>query len=450
MPIRFESEPLNLWSPLLRKLNEIPQAKALAEQWIGLIQNFEKYGVSETEIEWTNLVELLNTARGQKLSKEVVIREITKSPWCQLSLVRQVNDDFEPSLNFYRLPDPRKAPPVQIKRGTREQQFSVFRDPTFGLCVNLHLECDRGLFGRHRYWTLVLPQGKKKFGFFEGSKEFETSRQAMTYARNLLSRFRQRLANEGFVGTTKSENEFENYHLPGGDNYTEWLVTLPNFPASYWGPHFDYPNVVAHVRTTCRSNTEHQKVLLLEEIQSDWNQSLRDVELGKAKNYLMDNPPPDNPYRHQWLETALKAMLTLAARQAVSGIAWLPGKVHAQRFPWANEQGLAGFYDDVVRKAVAKLGKSWNLRLQVTRVFPHENNLGIVQTNDGMFSIYQRTPRELIDSKISTKTHAESIVAELEERTEEVPMLILTEACKADIRANGLPALGSIGNRVKP
>lgn len=63
MPIRFESEPLNLWSPLLRKLNEIPQAKALAEQWIGLIQNFEKYGVSATEIEWTNLVELLNAAR---------------------------------------------------------------------------------------------------------------------------------------------------------------------------------------------------------------------------------------------------------------------------------------------------------------------------------------------------------------------------------------------------
>lgn len=130
------------------------------------------------------------------------------------------------------------------------------------------------------------------------------------------------------------------------------------------------------------------------------------------------------------------------------GIAWLPGKVHARRFPWANAEGLVGFYDDVVRNAIAKLGKSWDLRMKTTRIYPHENNLNIVQASDGTYSIYQRTPRKNMASQIASRGQAESIVVELEEQTEEVPMLVLTELCKADIRANGLPMMGSIGRRI--
>lgn len=307
--------------------------------------------------------------------------------------------------------------------------------------------CDAGLFGHHEYWTLALPQGQRQFGFTARNEQFETLELAMAHAKKLLAHFKQRLASEGFVGTAKSENEFEKYHLPGGENYTEWLLSMPNFPATYWGPHFDYLNVVAHVRTTFRINTDQQKVLVLEEIQSDWNQSLRDVELKKAEQELLDNPPPNNPYRSQWLETSLKAMLTLAARQSVSGIAWLPGKVHAQRFPWANAEGLTGFYDEVVRKAIAKLGKAWGLQVQKTKIFPHENNLVIVNAGDNGFAVYQKTPLKVISSRLPSMQQAEAIVAELEEQTEEVPMLLLTDACKADIRETGLPLLGSIGRR---
>lgn len=447
MPVRYESEPLNLWSPLHRKLEAVPQSVAQAEQWIGLIRNFEKAGVSVTEIEWSNLLLFLHSCTGQKVSKERLLAEFSGNFDWDLHLVRQVNDDFSPSLNFHRVPEPTKAPPVFIKDGIREQRQTIFRDRTFGLCINRHQECDAGLFGHHVYWTLSLPQGQRKFGFTAKYDEFETLEHAMAHAEKLLQEFKTRLSKEGFVGTAKSENEYEKYHLPGGENYSEWLLSMPSFPERYWGPHFEYPNVVAHVRTTFRSNTEHQKVLLLEEIQSDWNQALRDIELGKADQEILDKPPPENPYRFQWLETALKAMLTMAARHSVSGVAWLPGKVHAQRFPWADGDGLIGFYDIVVRKAMAKLGRAWGLQLRKTLIFPHENNLVLLRADNGSFAVYQKSPLKLMASRLATLKEAEAIVAELEEQTEEVLMLELTEECKADIRQNGLPLLGSIGRR---
>ena len=448
MPVRYESEPLNLWSPLRRKLEAVPQSVAQAEQWIGQIRNFEKTGVSSTEIEWSHLLLYLQSCSGQKIPKNELLAALADEFVWDLRLVRQVNDDFTPSLNFYRLPEPSEELPIFVKDGIREQTYPVLRDRTFGLCVNRHRECDAGLFGHHQYWTLSLPHGQRKFGFTARNEEFETFEQATAHAEQLLVKFKNHLAKEGFVGTAKSENEFENYHLPGGDNYTEWLLSMPNFPGRYWGPHFEYPNVVAHVRTTFRSNTEHQQILLLEELQSDWNQSLRDIELGKAAQTVIDNPPPENPYRFHWLETALKAMLTLAARQPVSGIAWLPGQIHAKRFPWANAEGLEGFYDEVVPKAVAKLGKAWGLKLEKTLIFPHENSLVLLRADDGTFAIYQKSPLKRIASRLATFQEAEAIVAELEEQTEEVPMIQLSDACKADIRENGLPLLGSVGRRL--
>lgn len=447
MPIRYESEQINLWSSLRRKLEAFPQSVAQAEQWIGLIRNLAKAGVSSTEIECSNLLVYLQSYPGQNIPKNKLLAALDDAFVWDLRLVRQVNDDFSPSFNFYRLQEPAEDPPVFVKNGIRIQKYPVLRDRTFGLCVNRHRECDGGLFGNHQYWALSLPHGHRKFGFSACNDEFETFEQATAYAEKLLVQFTKHLAKNGFVGTAKSESKFEHYHLPGGDNYTEWLLSMPNFQESYCGPHFEYPNVVAHVRTTFRYNIDHQKILLLEEIQSDWNQNLRDIELGKVPEKDMDNPPPENPYRFQWLETALKAMLILAARNMASGIAWLPGKIHAKRFPWANAEGLEHFYDEVVPKAVAKLGKAWGLTLQRTLIFPHDNSLVLLRADNGTFAIYQRSPLKRIASRLATSQQAEAIVAELQEQTEEVLMIHLSDTCKKDLLENGLPLLGSIGRR---
>jgi hypothetical protein len=77
--------------------------------------------------------------------------------------------------------------------------------------------------------------------------------------------------------------------LPGGENYTEVLLTLPARPgqAGYKpaGSHWDDPNVIAHTRFKDRQGPQGQRVLALEEIQSDWHQ------IGRERGYTPKETP---------------------------------------------------------------------------------------------------------------------------------------------------------------
>lgn len=90
-----------------------------------------------------------------------------------------------------------------------------------------------------------------------------------------------------------AQPKYERYTLPGGTNYREILLTLPNdalgtrnimegnkvvavakndpFRSSHW----DYPNVVAHIRVNDRVDANGKRILFVEEIQSDWAQAGR-------------------------------------------------------------------------------------------------------------------------------------------------------------------------------
>jgi len=113
-----------------------------------------------------------------------------------------------------------------------------------------------------------------------------------------------------------SPTKFATYQLPGGENYRELLLTLPeggnglseaenqrfkylehrrrsgafdmmrgplkdelqalkdklNPPAQFRSSHFTQPNILAHIRFNERTDADGKKVLFIEEIQSDWAQ----------------------------------------------------------------------------------------------------------------------------------------------------------------------------------
>lgn len=124
-------------------------------------------------------------------------------------------------------------------------------------------------------------------------------------------------APQEFPEIPEAETKFSEYTLPGGEDYTELLLTLPglespervafqefqermrhfhggNFTVddltvdqeaerqelakagalspelTFTSSHFDEPNIVAHIRFDTRTDAEGNKVLFLEEIQSDW------------------------------------------------------------------------------------------------------------------------------------------------------------------------------------
>ena len=76
--------------------------------------------------------------------------------------------------------------------------------------------------------------------------------------------------------------KYEEHTLPGGTNYREILMRMPHdeqrakeFSDPSSG-HWDQPNVLAHVRAKDRTGPNGEKILHLEEIQSDWHQQGRD------------------------------------------------------------------------------------------------------------------------------------------------------------------------------
>ena len=142
-------------------------------------------------------------------------------------------------------------------------------------------------------------------------------------------------------GSSAGATKYERYQLPGGENYREILLTLPKeqpkivplegdrgggrwgvqmpdgtitsrfydwddaaqalrFDAqksgvTYTSSHFNQPNILAHMRVNDRIDADGKKMLLIEEVQSDWHQAGR--EKGYIGNYAKGDVKPYTPER---------------------------------------------------------------------------------------------------------------------------------------------------------
>lgn len=74
------------------------------------------------------------------------------------------------------------------------------------------------------------------------------------------------------------------YTVPGAENYREILLTLPNVPGKFVkSSHFNTPNSVVHTRVSDRVDSQGNKILYIEEMQSDWHQT------GRREGYLSES-----------------------------------------------------------------------------------------------------------------------------------------------------------------
>lgn len=219
--------------------------------------------------------------------------------------------------------------------------------------------------------------------------------------------------------------KYEGYQMPGGENYREVLLTLPlknSLPDGWkvrqtssgqWGvytpqgyrldetygteseattagieegrdltpsggyksSHWDERNVLAHIRLNDRTGPNGEKILFVEEIQSDWHQA------GRKKGYEATNtiyriqfeglPPgaivfdsreaaeryvldfgepavileeetsrgsvPSAPFKRSWAMLAFKRILRMAAEGGYDSVSWTPGDVQAERYDLSKQ-----------------------------------------------------------------------------------------------------------------
>lgn len=214
--------------------------------------------------------------------------------------------------------------------------------------------------------------------------------------------------------------------LPGGQNYRELLLTLPGRPertvtpsilgeaqrlavtdgedwaglgpngrqryvtralnasGAYRSPHFDEPNVLAHVRFNDRTDAEGRRVLFIEEVQSDWHQTGRregyagqatpwpagarivdDTRPGGAPTFVIQDSTgrslsgglptreeaeallrtgavlpggvPPAPFAKTWHELAFKRILRWAAENGYDRVGWTTGAQQAERYDLSKQ-----------------------------------------------------------------------------------------------------------------
>ncbi len=210
------------------------------------------------------------------------------------------------------------------------------------------------------------------------------------------------------TGSTIGQTKFSQWQLPGGESYRELLLTLPGelskesisqrmfgkpykqltdqerfqitpefqkqMKETYRAPHWDEPNVLAHVRFNDRVDPEGKKVLFIEEVQSDWHQAGREKgygrkqfteeqieiiasENGKSFKAIDKNtkeeittwvPTKDQamrvalkasgegvpfaPFSKTWHELMMKRMVRWASEKGYDKIAWTTGEQQAERY----------------------------------------------------------------------------------------------------------------------
>lgn len=167
----------------------------------------------------------------------------------------------------------------------------------------------------------------------------------------------------------EDNTQYGKYTLPNGQNYREVLLKLPKGEGNaFTSSHFPDKNILAHMRVSDRAGPNGEKVLHLEELQSDWHQKGRDKgytnseaeEKRKELSALAlpywkrgEQPPkeiseqlamlpnnqavPDAPFKKNWHEVALKKLINYATENGYDKIAITPGAEQASRYDLSKQ-----------------------------------------------------------------------------------------------------------------
>jgi hypothetical protein len=242
---------------------------------------------------------------------------------------------------------------------------------------------------------------------------------------NKIQNVRDVEADALYVVPESTPTKFGKYQLAGGENYREILLTLPQkkneFPdfeqwltnryggsqvpegvrqaarkeyerqssgleisGGYQSSHFNEPNILAHMRVNDRVDADGKKMLLVEEIQSDWHQAGREKgyaskETKRIKGTVEEQPSdygfqtdykvvwedgtfsggygtkeiaeevalkgksnakegvPDAPFKDTWYQLALKRLTKYAAENGYERIGLTTGKQQAERFDLSKQ-----------------------------------------------------------------------------------------------------------------
>ncbi|MDI1269471.1 MAG: hypothetical protein PSV40_10290 [Polaromonas sp.] len=359
-------------STLQRCLKALGKTKAKGEQWIATIKNFEKKGLRADELNRSGVVpELLALDfDGHQATADEIVEMCSFAPM-RLSVIPVVNDAqrqlrFTPATTR-PLKRAKKLPNAQ----SGQTRTVVETDPVLG--YRLEKIQHQALWGTESHWQAVSHDGRVVNNVTNRNLLATAESAAALAASDAKLRFPKRL----------TLGRWSHLAWSGGKDYCEWLITLPYYPESYFSNHFTVRNVLAHVRCDVRDGADGERVLLIQEVQSDWAKSLRQaIDLLEVD----EEHPQFPPFWREWAALTMKLVLLHAAHQGLDAVAWTRGAHQAFRYKGLGAKGLKQLYDQILPREVNRMIKPFGVVCEELGVFVPAN-FSIKQSEDG-YEVY--------------------------------------------------------------
>lgn len=402
------------------------RAKAGTAQWLGTLRNLANKGLRNEELQRSGLIAFLEAAgadvsplTGKDLAQAVDFSML------RLSVIANINE-ARTQLRFETVSD---RPLTKIKGAAKPQvgqqrQLLLF-DRVLGYSIEgvQHVT----LWGQERHWQAVTFDGKALKNRLTRRAIFESLENAVTHAQDHARAVLPKLlASERWV----------DWSWTGGENYREWLITLPFYSASHFSSHFVARNVLAHVRSDLREGGDGEKVLMLHEVQSDWMQDARRIirDVGK-ENSIAD----ESPFVNEWPALALKLMLLHAAHLGVDALGWTRGAHQAYRYRGLGREGLLELYDRTLPREAKRMLKPFGLACETVEVYVPDNFK--IRRVEGGFEV--RTAKGKLLGVAPSFQEARALLPDgAHERLYAVHGVRLSEATRAAILEKGFSAWG--------
>lgn len=279
--IRFSrTEPAPLWrSVLTDAISKAPFKETPANQWKAWLQsNAAKLGVKKDEIEWSGVNEWLDLQTGKVTRDQVQayldangvrVTETELGAETPLDVRRKITElQIDYSLKTTEVADAKRAmdgAPVREFKERREEimRLSVERDD-----ISERLKkAEKESIDPAKYTQYQLPGGENYRELLLTLPEKGQRGEPVSFAK-----WADLTGNED---TPEARREWRNSSAMDENQPSD-----QNFKSSHW----DQPNILAHIRFNERTDSDGKKVLFIEEIQSDWGQA------GKKSGFSGDAP----------------------------------------------------------------------------------------------------------------------------------------------------------------
>jgi hypothetical protein len=298
------------YSALSNAIGEIKTNKAPSAIWKGMVKNLTQKGVKPDEIEWTGINEWLDLQTGSVTKEQVLdylnangvqVEEtmlesssMTKPMIDKLKEKYGIEADFEYGEYSFTNEDGDDLEYYDLPQGARDIADDLAR---FGETQDGTKYSKYTVPGGENYKELLLTLPEINLQSYEDKKQTEFNALANAYAKSkslqnyqVISDVQSALKGEPNKALSVIESLEKFYGTNEGKKYfTAALQAKADYETqfenrknkSYRSSHFEQSNILAHVRFDERTDADGNKVLFIQEVQSDFGQDYK-----KAKDSI--------------------------------------------------------------------------------------------------------------------------------------------------------------------